>query len=223
MKFIKNNKRKLLLTYLLLSSISLSACKSQNKEIINDVTVTTTTEINTTEMTTEYTTENTENISTDTTESTSVDEQILNIINSDKEVIEYYVSTEDIENVKKYGKEFFIKMVDFIFYDTEINGVKFNDLKEETKQEIYDTFCNIDALIMMVAPDYKENIGEKYEIVKDFTTNIYYTSLDKIKEAIGEEDYNKIKEIKDSAKEKISDGIEDAKQYIIKKYEDFRN
>ena len=220
---MKNNKRKLLLTYLLLSSISLSACKSQNKEIINDVTVTTTTEINTTKMTTEYTTENTENISTNTTESTSVDEQILNVINSDKEVIEYYVSTEDIENVKKYGKEFFIKMVDFIFYDTEINGVKFNDLKEETKQEIYDTFCNIDALIMMVAPDYKENIGEKYEIVKDFTTNIYYTSLDKIKEAIGEEDYNKIKEIKDSAKEKISDGIEDAKQYIIKKYEDFRN
>lgn len=220
---MKNNKRKLLLTYLLLSSMSLSACKSQNKEIINDVTVTTTTEINTTEMTTEYTTENTENISTDTTESTSVDEQILNVINSDKEVIEYYVSTEDIENIKKYGKEFFIKMVDFIFYDTEINGVKFNDLKEETKQEIYDTFCNIDALIMMVAPDYKENIGEKYEIVKDFTTNIYYTSLDKIKEAIGEEDYNKIKEIKDSAKEKISDGIEDAKQYIIKKYEDFRN
>lgn len=220
---MKNNKRKLLLTYLLLSSISLSACKSQNKEIINDVTVTTTTEINTTEMTTEYTTENIENISTDTTESTSVDEQILNIINSDKEVIEYYVSTEDIENVKKYGKEFFIKMVDFIFYDTEINGVKFNDLKEETKQEIYDTFCNIDALIMIVAPDYKENIGEKYEIVKDFTTNIYYTSLDKIKEAIGEEDYNKIKEIKDSTKEKISDGIEDAKQYIIKKYEDFRN
>ena len=220
---MKNNKRKLLLTYLLLSSISLSACKSQNKEIINNVTVTTTTEINTTEMATEYTTENIENISTDTTESTSVDEQILNIINSDKEVIEYYVSTEDIENVKKYGKEFFIKMVDFIFYDTEINGVKFNDLKEETKQEIYDTFCNIDALIMMVAPDYKENIGEKYEIVKDFTTNIYYTSLDKIKEAIGEEDYNKIKEIKDSAKEKISDGIEDAKQYIIKKYEDFRN
>ena len=220
---MKNNKRKLLLTYLLLSSMSLSACKSQNKEIINDVTVTTTTEINTTETTTEYTTENTENISTDTTESTSIDEQILNVINSDKEVIEYYVSTEDIENVKKYGKEFFIKMVDFIFYDTEINGVKFNDLKEETKQEIYDTFCNIDALIMMVAPDYKENIGEKYEIVKDFTTNIYYTSLDKIKEAIGEEDYNKIKEIKDSAKEKISDGIEDAKQYIIKKYEDFRN
>ena len=53
---------------------------------------------------------------------------------------------------------------------------------------------------MMVAPDYKENIGEKYEIVKDFTTNIYYTSLDKIKEAIGEEDYNKIKEIKEKTR-----------------------
>ena len=75
----------------------------------------------------------------------------------------------------------------------------------------------------VIQPIGVRQIGEKYEIVKDFTTNIYYTSLDKIKEAIGEEDYNKIKEIKDSAKEKISDGIEDAKQYIIKKYEDFRN
>ena len=220
---MKNNKRKLLLTYLLLSSISLSACKSQNKEIINDVTVTTTTEINTTEMTTEYTTENIENISTDTTESTSVDEQILNIINSDKEVIEYYVSTEDIENVKKYGKEFFIKMVDFIFYDTEINGVKFNDLKEETKQEIYDTFCNIDALIMMVAPDYKENIGEKYEVVKDFTSKTYYNALDKIREAIGDEKYDKVKEIKDNTKEKIKDGTDNAKEYIKKKYENWRD
>lgn len=225
---MKNNKRKLLLTYLLLSSISLSACKSKNTEIKTDINtaneITTCTEINITEnSTTEYTEEITENTSTNTTEYISDDEKIINIINEDKELIEYYVSTDDIENVKKYGKEFFIRTVDFIFYDTEINGIKFNDLKEETKEEIYNTFCNIDSLIMMVAPDYKEDIDEKYEIVKDFTVNIYYSSLDKIKEVIGEEDYNKIKNIKDDVKEKISNGIDDAKQYIKEKYEDFRD
>ena len=37
------------------------------------------------------------------------------------------VTKEDYENVKKYGREFFIKMVDFIFYDKDINGIKFSD------------------------------------------------------------------------------------------------
>lgn len=113
-------------------------------------------------------------------------------------------------------------MVDFIFYDKEINGIKFNDLKEETKEEIYSTFCDIDQLIMTFTPNYKENIGEKYEIVKDFTTKTYYNSLNKIKDSIGEENYNKIKDIKDTTKEKIKDSANNAKEYINKKYENWR-
>ena len=31
---------------------------------------------------------------------------------------------------------------------------------------------------MTFSPDYKENIGEKYEIVKDFTSKTYYNALD---------------------------------------------
>lgn len=241
-------KKKLLVTYLLLSTVSLNGCNSNNNINTSENTAYNTTENITTEykteytsedITTEYKTENTtENITTEcTTENTTetketktIDEEIIDVINNEKNNIEFYINSDDVQNAKKYGKEFFIKFVDFIFYDKEVNGIKYNDLKEETKEDIYNTFCDIDALIMMVSPDYKNDIGEKYEVVKDFTSNAYYSSLDKIKEAIGEDNYNKIGEIKDGIKEKASDGMdmakdgaEKAKTYIKDKYENFRD
>ena len=243
---MEKNKRKMMIAYLSLASTLLAGCNSNNNinqnttEYINKTTSEITTEtittetstqmtegITTTENTTEEkTTENTtEKMTTEevTTESKSVDNEIIDNINGDKNKIELSITKEDYENVKKYGREFFIKMVDFIFYDKDINGIKFSDLKEETKQEVYSTFCDIDALIMTFSPDYKENIGEKYEIVKDFTSNVYYSSLDKIKQSIGEENYNKIGEIKDNAKEKIKEGTNNAKEYIKEKYENWRD
>ena len=237
---MEKNKRKMMIAYLSLASTLLAGCNSNNNinqnttEYINKTTSEITTEIMTTEASTtteikeELTT--TENITeTETTEeiiaqeTDSSDEQIINELNNDKNNIELYITQNDIENVKTYGKAFFIKTVDFIFYDKDINGIKFNDLKEETKEDVYNAFCNIDALIMTFSPDYKENIGEKYEVVKDFTSNVYYSSLDKIKQSIGEENYNKIGEIKDNAKEKIKEGASDAKEYIKEKYENWRD
>ena len=244
----KNNKRKMMIAYLSLASTLLAGCNSNNNinqnttEYINEKTTSEiTTEIITTEASTQMTEESTtteikeelttsENITeTETTEeimaqeTNSSDEQIINEMNNDKNNIELYITQNDIENVKTYGKAFFVKTVDFIFYDKDINGIKFNDLKEETKEDVYNAFCNIDALIMTFSPDYKENIGEKYEIVKDFTSNVYYSSLDKIKQSIGEENYNKIGEIKDNAKEKIKEGTNNAKEYIKEKYENWRD
>lgn len=237
---MEKNKRKMIIAYLSLASTLLAGCNSNNNinqnttEYINKTTNEITTEIITTEASTtteikeELTT--TENITeTETTEeiiaqeTDSSDEQIINELNNDKNNIELYITQNDIENVKTYGKAFFIKTVDFIFYDKDINGIKFNDLKEETKEDVYNAFCNIDALIMTFSPDYKENIGEKYEVVKDFTSNVYYSSLDKIKQSIGEENYNKIGEIKDNAKEKIKEGTDNAKEYIKEKYENWRD
>ena len=244
---MEKNKRKMMIAYLSLASTLLAGCNSNNNninqntteytnkttsEVITEIMTTEastqmTEEITTTENTTEEkTTENaTEEMTTEeiTTESKSVDDEIIDNINDDKNKIELYVTKEDYENVKKYGREFFIKMVDFIFYDKDINGIKFSDLKEETKEEVYNTFCDIDALIMTFSSDYKENIGEKYEVVKDFTSNVYYSSLNKIKQSIGEENYNKIGEIKDNAKEKIKEGTNNAKEYIKEKYENWRD
>ena len=245
---MQNNKRKMMIAYLSLASTLLAGCNSNNNinqnttEYINEETTSEiTTEIITTEASTQMTEESTtteikeeltttENITeTETTEeiiaqgTNSSDEQIINEMNNDKNNIELYITQNDIENVKIYGKAFFVKTVDFIFYDKDINGIKFNDLKEETKEDVYNAFCNIDALIMTFSPDYKENIGEKYEIVKDFTSNVYYSSLDKIKQSIGEENYNKIGEIKDNAKENIREGANNAKEYIKEKYENWRD
>lgn len=244
---MEKNKRKMMIAYLSLASTLLAGCNSNNNinqnttEYINKTTNEITTEIITTEASTQMTEASTtteikeeltttENITeTETTEeiiaqeTDSSDEQIINELNNDKNNIELYIIQNDIENVKTYGKAFFIKTVDFIFYDKDINGIKFNDLKEETKEDVYNAFCNIDALIMTFSPNYKENIGEKYEVVKDFTSNVYYSSLDKIKQSIGEENYNKIGEIKDNAKEKIKEGASDAKEYIKEKYENWRD
>ena len=225
---MEKNKRKMMIAYLSLASTLLAGCNSNNNinQNTTEYTNKTTSEVTTEIMTTEASTQMTEEITTTeevTTESKSVDDEIIDNINDDKNKIELYITKEDYDNVKKYGREFFIKMVDFIFYDKDINGIKFSDLKEETKEEVYSTFCDIDALIMNFSPDYKENIGEKYEVVKDFTSKTYYNALDKIREAIGDEKYDKVKEIKDNTKEKIKDGTDNAKEYIKKKYENWRD
>ena len=226
---MEKNKRKIMIAYLSLASLCLSGCKSntitnnENKTNIEQTTESTT--ITTTETTEEYI--NTTETTIVTTEKINNDDdkdlEIKDEMNNDKNNIELYITQNDIENVKTYGKAFFVKTVDFIFYDKDINGIKFNDLKEETKEDVYNAFCNIDALIMTFSPDYKENIGEKYEIVKDFTSNVYYSSLDKIKQSIGEENYNKIGEIKDNVKENIREGANNAKEYIKEKYENWRD
>ena len=49
--------------------------------------------------------------------------------------------------------------------------VTLGEKKEETKEDVYNAFCNIDALIMTFSPDYKENIGEKYRGNTKFGSN----------------------------------------------------
>lgn len=223
---MKKNKRKMMIAYLSLVSLCLSGCKSNkiNNNEINQIT----------ENTTESFIENTSEEYINTTESTLItteeitveddkDLEIKDTFNNYKESINELVKNNDIDNIKKYGKEIFVNMVDFIFYDKDINGIKFSDLKEETKEDIYNTFCDIDTLIMKFSPNYKENIGEKYEAVKDFTSKAYYKTLDVIKEKIGEENYEKIKETKDNTKEKIKDGADNVKEYIKSKYENWRD
>ncbi len=232
--------KKSLLLMLMLSLLNASACKNNNSNINTQTTTEsitetiqdeTTTQIPTTESTTEdiITTESTiENIITTestTEQSINNDDIVITNIDSDKEEIEYYLS-EDPINMTMLGeksKAFFIKCVDFIFYDSEINGVTFKELSDEAKEDIYTTFCYIDELVVVYFPNYKENISEKYTIVKDFTKKSYFYVLDKIKEAIGENNYEKIKEIKDSVIDTVSDTYENTKEKVKEWYEDFRS
>jgi len=84
------------------------------------------------------------------------------------------VSKSEDENVIKNG---FVKIVDFIFYGTEINGYTFEELTVEAKLKIMKIALTIDSKIDEYFPGYKETIsnGAKsiYTNVKGFVVELY--------------------------------------------------
>ena len=208
---------------------SLTGCNNANttnNEIVTTQTSTTSISTQTsTESTTIQATEERQ-ITTESTTSenqTSKDEEILNLFeNYNNEIKELY-DQKNIEEISKKGREYFIKYVDFIFYGTEINGITFDKLKEESKKQLFVDLCEMDELIMIVAPNYKETISEKYNVVCDFVKEKYYDSLTKIKETLGEDKVNKVNEIKNTVEDKASDTYEEAIKKLKIFYEDYRD
>lgn len=221
---MKNLKiRKILLPVATSLVLISSACTNEPKETIETaIEQSTETEIQT-EITPNKIETDTENTLTETTSQ----EESFDNFDTEKEEISTLISEEDFEQAKEKGTEFFINAVDFIFYDAEYKDVTFDELTDEAKKETYDNLCIIDGWIMNIAPNYKENLGEKWQLVKDFTSEKYYFALDKIKEYIGEENYNAVKEFKDNAKTTIKDGWEKTKEKVKTKtddwYQQFKN
>ena len=87
----------------------------------------------------------------------------------------FYGSTK-IE-VKDKAKEYFITIVDFIFYDGKIKGHTFNDLSSTAKLKIISIALKIDNKIEEYIPGYKETIssnGSKiYNNVKEKLVTLY--------------------------------------------------
>lgn len=171
---------------------------------------------------------NTQNVSI---EVQTPEEKITNYVNDINNSI-------DSESIKENAIKKFIILTDFIFYDTEINGIKFNDLKDSTKKEILDIYFTIDSKIETKFPDYKESIADKYNIATNYLKNKYVEISDKLKEKtmekIGEDNYNNIsetnKEITEQdkenlqiMKEKVEETTDKAKTKVKNWYEDLKN
>lgn len=69
-------------------------------------------------------------------------------------------------SLKSTFKEGFIKIVDFIFYDTDINGYKFKDLTASAKAKIVYYALLLDGKIDELKPGYKNTLKSKYQDVK---------------------------------------------------------
>jgi len=152
-------------------------------------------------------TSNSENLENEEVGNDSLEEYSQN----DVEIISYFneleanVSTElnfgSSESIKNKMKGTFITIVDFIFYDGEIKGIKFDDLTDGAKQNILETAATIDNAIMTKFPNYKEEIGSTVsnaynkasDLIKKGANNVKEFS----KEKLGEENYNAIIEAKD--------------------------
>ena len=119
----------------------------------------------------------------------------------------------DSSELLEKGKKYFIYCVDFLFYDGEIKGIKFNDLSDKAKQQLLNDISTIDSLICTKFPNYKENISEESsimyskasDIIKKGASNLEEFSKDKL----GEENYNTIVEEFKSQNEQDLDTIKD--------------
>lgn len=120
----------------------------------------------------------------------------------DLNIVSYFENMSDevegSNSFKEKFKEYFITIVDFIFYNKEINGYTFDGLSGTAKAKIISIALKIDNKIEQYSPDYKENIsntGNKiYSDVKEkLITSYFDISTDVCKN--NEEDCNKVKEI----------------------------
>lgn len=153
----------------------------------------------------------------------TLDTEEFDYFDQAKKEIKELIESEQVEQAKEKGKEYFVTGVDFIFYDKEMNGVTFDDLTEEGKKVTLENLETIDGWIMEIAPDYKDKIGEKYQVVKDFVSTTYYDVLESIKESLGEENYSAIQEKKNEIKDSITSTKDKALEKVSDWYQNFKN
>lgn len=132
---------------------------------------------------------------------TEKDKTVIATFDSIEKDVDNLLQSEKTESTKDKLKGTFVTIVDFIFYDAEIKGIKFNDLTEGAKQNILETASTIDNKIEKSFPGYKETISDKTkkaynkasEVIKKGANNVKNFSREKL----GEENYNAIIDAKD--------------------------
>lgn len=99
------------------------------------------------------------------------------------------------------AKGVFVSIVDFLFYDGEINGVTVDELTDSGKQKVLEIASKVDSAIETKIPGYKETISDTAskafnkasEIIKSGANNLNNFAREKL----GEENYQSIIDAKD--------------------------
>lgn len=131
----------------------------------------------------EVTTKITEQIKNDitTSQTTSVSKngttttKKKDIKNADEEVLAYFNNEVNTADTKSKGtlKNAFIKVVDFIFYDKDINGYYFKDLTASAKLKVIGLALKLDNIIDSHFPGYKDELSSSYNKAKDNLITLY--------------------------------------------------
>ena len=94
--------------------------------------------------------------------------------NTDTSIITYFQNLDNQlttydnndETLGQTIKNNFVKCIDFIFYNKEINGKTFNELTNDTKLKILSITLSIDSKIDKKLPGYKDSINNTYQNIK---------------------------------------------------------
>lgn len=131
----------------------------------------------------EVTTKITEQIKNDitTSQTTSVSKNGItttkkkDIKNADENVLAYFNNEVNTADTKSKGtlKNAFIKVVDFIFYDKDINGYYFKDLTASAKLKVIGLALKLDNIIDSHFPGYKDELSSSYNKAKDNLITLY--------------------------------------------------
>lgn len=131
----------------------------------------------------EVTTKITEQIKNDitTSQTTSVSKngttttKKKDIKNADENVLAYFNNEVNTADDKSKGtlKNAFIKVVDFIFYDKDINGYYFKDLTASAKLKVIGLALKLDNIIDSHFPGYKDELSSSYNKAKDNLITLY--------------------------------------------------
>lgn len=151
-----------------LNSYEIVSDKSENTTMTTSTTTTTALENKTTTTTKKITSTTGKTIRQTTT--AKISENTYK--SSDDSVLE---TTSEMLKDKNRNviKENFIKIVDFIFYDSDINGYYFKDLTNGAKLKVIYYATMLDNLIDKEFPSYKENLSEMYNNTKAKLVKLY--------------------------------------------------
>ena len=97
-------------------------------------------------------------------ESSNIDTQAVVYFETAEEEIVQLVE-EDNQNISEKVKEKFVKLVDFIFYGTEINGITFDELTEETKQKLINFLNGNNRFLDKMSEFSQEAFRERYSVL----------------------------------------------------------
>ena len=149
--------------------------------------------------------------------------RITSFFNEQKEVLKALISNERFDEAKSKMKEYFVTGVDFIFFDKPIKGVYFKDLKADFKKY---TMYNIESAGEQIEewfPGLLDKLGAKYEVAKMFISEKYVEYLDKIKEYLGEEDWNALIDIKDKLRDSFNNKKTKWVLKLVQKYLEWKD
>ncbi len=147
---------------------------------------------------------------------------------------EIYEEDEVASEIKKFNleedenvfKKSFILVTDFIFYDGEIHGKKFGDLKETSKNQILEAYQEMQRRMEQYYPGYQEDLSKKtknsYELLYEKTILLRNKIIEEYQEYIGEDNYQNMIDSYEEGKDSLQDVYQEYKPKVVDEYEEMK-
>ena len=158
-------------------------------------------------------------------ENKSKEEVIENYFDKEIESTETLLKEDNPSN-ESVIKEKFVKLTDFIFYNEEINGTTYSELKDETKKKLLDKWYLLDSKIENRYPNYKERISstasDKYSKIKSKANELKELFKEKYVDDSTQERIDTAKEKANETKDKAVEKGKEIKDKLKSWYENYR-